>query len=64
MYMYAYSVMSDSFVTPMDCSPPGSSVHGIFQQDNWNRLPFPTSGDVPDPGNKPGSYQYLAFYIY
>ena len=23
--------MSDSFVTPMDCSPPGSSVHGISQ---------------------------------
>ena len=24
--------MSDSFVTdPMDCSPPGSSVHGILQ---------------------------------
>ena len=23
-------VMSD-FVTPMDCSPPGSSVHGILQ---------------------------------
>ena len=25
------SVMSDSFVTPMDCSPPGSSVHGVLQ---------------------------------
>ena len=25
------SVMSDSFVTPMDWSPPGSSVHGIVQ---------------------------------
>ena len=25
------SVMSDSFVTPVDCSPPGSSVHGILQ---------------------------------
>ena len=24
------SVLSDS-VRPMDCSPPGSSVHGIFQ---------------------------------
>ena len=26
------SVMSDSFVTPMDCSPLGSSVLGILQQ--------------------------------
>ena len=25
------SAMSNSFVTPMDCNPPGSSVHGIFQ---------------------------------
>ena len=25
------SVMSDSFVTPVDCSPPGSSVHGVLQ---------------------------------
>ena len=25
------SVMSDSFVTLMDCSPPGFSVHGILQ---------------------------------
>ena len=24
------SVVSDSF-HPMDCSPPGSSIHGIFQ---------------------------------
>ena len=23
--------MSDSFVTPLDCNPPGSSVHGILQ---------------------------------
>ena len=25
------SVVSDFFVTPMDCSLPGSSVHGISQ---------------------------------
>ena len=27
----SYLVVSNSFVTPMDCSPPGSSVHGILQ---------------------------------
>ena len=27
---------------PMDCSPPGSSVHGIFsRQEYWSGLPFP-----------------------
>ena len=25
---------------PMDYSPPGSSVHGIFQAKQWNVLPF------------------------
>ena len=23
---------------PMDCSPPGSFVHGIFRQEYWNGL--------------------------
>ena len=24
---------------PMDCSPPGSSVHGIFRQEYWSGFP-------------------------
>ena len=39
----------------MDCSPPDSFVHGIFQQEYWNGLPFPSSGDHPDPGTEPTS---------
>ena len=27
---------------PMDCSPPGSSVHGIFQQEYWSGVPLPS----------------------
>ena len=38
---------------PMDYSPPGS-VHGILQK-YWSGLPFPSPGDFPDPGIKPGS---------
>ena len=41
--------------SPMDCSPPGSSVHGIFRPEHWSRLPLPTPGDLPDPGIKPMS---------
>ena len=38
----------------LDCSPPGSSVHGIFfRQDYWSGLPVPSSGDLPDPGIEP-----------
>ena len=39
----------------MDCSPPGSSFHGILRQEYWSRLPFPTLADLPDPGIEPGS---------
>ena len=40
---------------PMDCSPPGSSVHGILQAKCWSGLPFPFPGDLPDPEVEPGS---------
>ena len=36
-------------------APPGSSVHGIFQAAVWSGLPFPSPGDLPDPGIEPGS---------
>ena len=35
---------------PMDCSLPGSSIHGISQQEYWSGLPFPSPGDLPDSG--------------
>ena len=38
---------------PLDCSPLGSSVVGFFSQEYQNGLPFPPSGDLPDPGIKP-----------
>ena len=37
----------------MDCSLPGSSVPGIDQARTWSGLPFPSPGDLPDPGIKP-----------
>ena len=39
----------------MDCSPPGSSIHRIFQARYWNGLQFPAPDDVPNPGNGPVS---------
>ena len=35
---------------PMDCSPPGSSVHRILQARILSELPFSSPGDLPDPG--------------
>ena len=40
---------------PMDYSLPGSSVHGFLQQENWNGQPFPSPGDLPNPGIEPRS---------
>ena len=40
---------------PMDCSPPGSSVHGFSRQEYLSRLSFPISGHLLLPGIKPVS---------
>ena len=39
----------------MDCSLPGSSVHGFFQARILEWLPFPSPGDRPDPRIEPES---------
>ena len=41
---------------PMDCSLPGSFVHGILEAGilEWVAIPF-SRGDIPDPGIDPGS---------
>ena len=49
-----HSVMS-SFCSLMSCSPPDSSAHGIFQARILEWVPFPTPGDLPDPGIEPVS---------
>ena len=40
---------------PMDCSLPGSSLHGILQARILEWVLCPPPGDLPDPGNQPGS---------
>ena len=40
---------------PKDCSPPGSSVHGILQARRLYWLPCPSPGDLSDPVIKPTS---------
>ena len=39
---------------PVVCSQPGSSIHGILhRQEYWSEFPFPSPGDLPDPGIEP-----------
>ena len=47
----------------MDCSRPGSSVHGILQAEYWSGLPCPSPGDLPDPGIEPRSLALQADYL-
>ena len=42
---------------PMDCSLPGSSVHGILQATILEQVAgsLPSAGDLPNPGTEPRS---------
>ena len=44
---------------PVDYIPPGSSVHGILQEEYWSGLLYPPAGDLPNPGTEPGSLTSL-----
>ena len=38
-----------------DCSLADSPVQEISQEKYWSRLPFPSPGDLPNPGSEPVS---------
>ena len=42
---------------PMNCSPTqhAPAFTGFSRQEYWSGLPFPSPGDLPDPGMKPWS---------
>ena len=48
---------------PMDYSPLGSSVHGILQARILEWVPFPSPGDLPDPGIEPSSLMSPALAV-
>ena len=48
----------------MDCSPLGSSDHGILQGGRLEWVPIPFSGDLPNPGIEPGSLALQAVIEY
>ena len=54
MWVSACSVVSHS-LQPMNCSPPGSCVHGFPRQEYWSGLPFPTLRGLPNPRIEPTS---------
>ena len=45
--------LSLTLCDPMDCSPPGSSVHSSLQARILEWVALPLTGDLPDPGIEP-----------
>ena len=45
--------MSNSFVTPWIVARQAPLSMGYSRQEYWSGLPFPSSGDLPDPGIEP-----------
>ena len=48
---------------PMDCSPPGSSVHGILQARYWSGFPFPSPGYLSKTGIEPRSPELQVYSL-
>ena len=42
--------LCSNLCNPLECSPLGSFSTGFLSQEYWSGLPFPSQGDLPDPG--------------
>ena len=54
------SVVSDSFVTPWTVACQAPLSMGFSRQEYWSELPFPSPGDLPNPGIEPVTFPALA----
>ena len=72
MKVKSESEVAQSFPTlsdPMDCSLPGSSVHGFSRHEYWNGVPLPSPSErldwikqaVADLGGSEGHFKELYF---
>ena len=66
MYTYTYTYIYDTcvcvlshvwhfFCSPKDYRLPVPLSTGFSRQEYWSGLPFPTLGDLPNPGTEPES---------
>ena len=51
--LYPMCLAALSLYDPMDCSPPGSSVHGILQARILEWVAMPSFRGLPSPGSEP-----------
>ena len=48
------------FTTPWTVAHQAPPSTGVSRQEHWSGLPFPSPGDLPDPGIKPRSPTFWA----
>ena len=51
------------FVTPWTVAYQSSQSMGFSRQEYWSGLPFPSLGDLPDPGIEPSKADSLPFEL-
>ena len=54
IYVFSCSVVSNT-VTPWTAACQASLTMRFSRQEYWSGLPFPSSGDLPNPGIEPAS---------
>ena len=52
LLLFSHSVMSNSFAIPRTVAYQAPLAKGFPRQEYWSGLPFPSLGDLPDPGIK------------
>ena len=50
LLLFIHSVVSDSFGTPQPVAQQASLSMGLSKQEYWSGLPFPSPGDLSNPG--------------
>ena len=55
MCILSHSIVSNSFVTPWTTAHQAPLSMGFPRQEYWSGLPFPSPGDLPNPGIEPRS---------
>ena len=55
--------MSDTFAAPWTVAHQAPLSMGFPRQEYWSGLPFPSPGDLPDPGTEPVSPALVGGYF-
>ena len=56
--------MSDSFAAPWTVARQAPLSMGFPREEYWSGLPFPSAGDLPDPGIEPASPSLASGFLY